>query len=100
VQALKYHPDKGGDTAQFQRISEAYNTAVKHLDRPSRTGPSFASSRHGEHCDCGYGCGYVCSSLLPSSTYSWPADPQDSDDDYYEDDDAYYEDDDEMDFFM
>ncbi|PSR76042.1 hypothetical protein PHLCEN_2v8704 [Hermanssonia centrifuga] len=37
--ALRTHPDKNPDnedaTAQFQRLSEAYNTLLKHLDRSS-----------------------------------------------------------------
>ncbi|TBU50732.1 DnaJ domain-containing protein [Dichomitus squalens] len=53
--ALKTHPDKNPDdadaTAQFQKISQAYNTLVRHLDRSSA--PSHGHS-HGHYHPFGY----------------------------------------------
>ena len=80
--ALKTHPDKNpGDedaTAQFQKVSQAYNVLVKHLDRSSA--PSHTHS-HNHYHPFGYEEG---------DYYD-----DDDDDDYdYDDDDLYddYED--------
>ena len=55
--ALKNHPDKGGDAAEFQKISEAYDilsdkTKKSHYDNP-RAGNPFKSGapRHGGQMD-------------------------------------------------
>ena len=91
---MKTHPDKNpGDanaTVQFQRIGEAYNTLLKHLDksnpppRPSRwfnpfTGPVYGSED--EYDD-----------------YDYSDDEFDYYDDYDSEDDYYEEE--RMDFFM
>jgi hypothetical protein len=43
--ALRTHPDKNPDdpkaTAEFQRVSEAYNVLVKHLDQSSKASSGF-----------------------------------------------------------
>lgn len=51
--ALSTHPDKNPDnddaTAQFQKVSEAYNLLVKHLDkstRPPRDGYGYDSDEY------------------------------------------------------
>ena len=63
---MKTHPDKnpGNETAtaEFQRLSEAYNVLLKHLDR--------SAPQHGPH---------------------WHHSPFDYEsDDYYDSDDGYY----------
>ena len=84
--ALKTHPDKNpGDedaTAQFQRVSQAYNTLVKHLDRSSA--PSHTHS-HSHYHPFG----------------SEEGDYYDDDDYDFEDDDLYddYEEYEEMEFY-
>jgi curved DNA-binding protein CbpA len=54
---LRTHPDKNPDnagaTAEFQRISEAYNTLSKHLTKPSSQG-YFDSSNYDEYDDDDY----------------------------------------------
>ncbi|KAI0748076.1 hypothetical protein C8Q80DRAFT_1170004 [Daedaleopsis nitida] len=78
--ALKTHPDKNPGnadaTAQFQRISEAYDTLVRHLDRP-------AALPHGGHSH---------SHSHSHSHFQFHPFGYD-DEDYYDDDDYYYEDD-------
>ena len=77
--ALKTHPDKNPDdadaTAQFQKISQAYSTLLRHLDRSSA--PSNGHS-HGHFHPFGYGY----------DDY----DDEDDDDYDYEDDEDYYDD--------
>ncbi|RPD66089.1 hypothetical protein L226DRAFT_530222 [Lentinus tigrinus ALCF2SS1-7] len=83
--ALKTHPDKNpGDedaTAQFQRLSEAYNTLVKHLDRSSAP-PREHSHSHSHFHPFGYD----------------DDDYDEDDDDYYYYDDEYYDDEYESDY--
>ncbi|TFK88086.1 DnaJ-domain-containing protein [Polyporus arcularius HHB13444] len=85
--ALKTHPDKNPDdedaTAQFQRLSEAYNTLLKHLDRSS------APAREHSHTHF--------------HPFGYDDGDYDDDDDYYYDDEFYddYESDyeEKMDFY-
>ena len=83
--ALKTHPDKNpGDadaTAQFQRLSEAYNTLVKHLDRSAA--PDHEHSHDHSH---GFPFGHTHSHS--HAHYH----PFGYDDDYFDDDDYYYDD--------
>ncbi|PIL23961.1 hypothetical protein GSI_13712 [Ganoderma sinense ZZ0214-1] len=76
--ALKTHPDKNpGDedaTAQFQKVSQAYNVLVKHLDRSSA--PSHTHS-HSHYHPFGYEEGDYY---------------DDDDDDDYDYDDDFYDD--------
>jgi len=81
--ALSTHPDKNPGnadaTAQFQKVSEAYNILVKHLDKSTRP-PREHSSRGPPHGPFGFGF-----------------EPYGEDDDEYEDgdeDDEYYDEDD------
>ena len=77
--ALKTHPDKnpGNEeaTAQFQKLSEAYNVLLKHLDTSS---PQHRAPRGFPFAD-DYGDDY-----------------DDYGDDYYDDDDEYYSDEDDL----
>ena len=79
--ALSTHPDKNPGnadaTAQFQKVSEAYNILVKHLDKSTRP-PREHSSRGPPRGPFGF-------------------EPYGEDDDEYEDgdeDDEYYDEDD------
>ncbi|KAI0780983.1 hypothetical protein BD413DRAFT_608186 [Trametes elegans] len=81
--ALKTHPDKNpGDeaaTAQFQRLSEAYNVLLKHLDRSSSPLPRHIHSH----------------AHTPSHTHFHPFEEFEYDDD----DDEFDDYDDEYDFY-
>ena len=80
---MKTHPDKNpGDadaTTQFQKVSAAYDTLVRHLDRPSGM-PSGHPRAHSHFHPFGY----------EDEDYD---DDDDYDDDYFEDDydDFYHE---------
>jgi curved DNA-binding protein CbpA len=81
--ALSTHPDKNPGnadaTAQFQKVSEAYNILVKHLDKSTRP-PREHSSRG-----------------PPRGPFGFGFEPYGEDDDEYEDgdeDDEYYDEDD------
>ena len=53
-QALKSHPDKGGDKQQFQRVSEAFQTLKdfkEYGERPQAMGGGFGHGSHGVPVD-------------------------------------------------
>ncbi|KAI8998675.1 hypothetical protein BD414DRAFT_129948 [Trametes punicea] len=105
--ALKTHPDKNpGDadaTAQFQRLSEAYNVLLKHLDRESS--PPHQHDHHHPHAyghshahAHGGGYGYPFESYRYDEYDDYDDSEYDFYDDEYDDYDSEYED--HMDFYM
>lgn len=102
--ALSTHPDKNPDnpdaTTQFQKVSEAYNILVKHLDRSSRP-PREPSSRGPPRGPSGFGFSPFGRGA-PFGDYDEDEDENyddDSDDEYYDEDD-YYEEEEDMAFYM
>lgn len=88
--ALKTHPDKNPDnadaTVQFQRVSEAYNVLLKHLDKSARPPRPHARAYN------------------PYDEREYDSEEDDLSDEYdyfddYDSEDDYYEEE-RMDFYM
>jgi curved DNA-binding protein CbpA len=92
--ALSTHPDKNPGnadaTAQFQKVSEAYNILVKHLDKSTRP-PRERPSRGPRGGAFGFSFG----------SYGRDYDDEDDDgsDDYYDEDD-YDDEEEDIGFYM
>jgi curved DNA-binding protein CbpA len=91
--ALSTHPDKNPGnadaTAQFQKVSEAYNILVKHLDKSTRP-PREHSSRGPPRGPFGFSFG----------SHDGDDDDEDDESDEYYDEDDYDDEEEGMDFYM
>lgn len=93
---MSTHPDKNPDnadaTAQFQKVSEAYNILVKHLDRSSRPAR--------EHTSRGPPRGFGFSPFGGGPSFGDYDDIDDESDDEYYDEDDYDDEEEDMAYYM